>query len=127
MPLTQAAQNHKQTNPGGLANLLKLKFGAKVMLTVNIRIQYRQINGQTGSISHIEFAQGSVSKIYVKFSESGLKAMRSSYFDRQSSWFAIEKCETEIPIKTGSMSPSIKRFDFLLHQHGHLLFKSFKV
>ena len=51
------------------------------MLTVNIDIQYRQINGQTGSIDHIEFTQGSVSKIYVKLSESGLKAMRSSYFD----------------------------------------------
>ena len=31
---TQAAQNKKQTKPGGLKKLLKLKIGAKVMLTV---------------------------------------------------------------------------------------------
>ena len=30
------------------------------MLTVNLDIQGRLINGQTGNISHIEFAQGSV-------------------------------------------------------------------
>ena len=30
-----AAQNQKQTNTGGLAKLLKLKIGAKVMITVN--------------------------------------------------------------------------------------------
>ena len=35
---TQAAQNQNQTNTGGLAKLLKLKIGAKVMLIVNIDI-----------------------------------------------------------------------------------------
>ena len=62
MALIQAAQNQKQTK----ANLLKLKIGAKVMLAVNIDMQYLQMNGQTGNISHIEFAQGSVCKVYVK-------------------------------------------------------------
>ena len=61
------AQNQKQTNTGGLAMLLKLKIGAKVMLTVNIDIQDRLINDQTGIIGYIEFAQGSACKVYVKF------------------------------------------------------------
>ena len=56
----QAAQDQKQTNTGGLANLLNLKIGAEVMLTVNLDIQDRLINGQTGNISHIEFAHVSV-------------------------------------------------------------------
>ena len=43
-----AAQNQNQINTGGLAKLLKLKIGAKVMLTVNVDIQYRLINGQHG-------------------------------------------------------------------------------
>ena len=56
----QATQNQKQTNTGGLAKFLKFKTGAKVMLIVNLAIQDCQIKGQTGNISPIEFAQGSV-------------------------------------------------------------------
>ena len=86
------------------------------MLTVNIDIQDRLINGQTGIIRHIEFAQSSVRKVYVKFSDeqAGSKAMRSSYLGRKNSWVSIEKCETEISIKKGSASPSIKRTQFPL-------------
>ena len=69
LALKQVAQNQKQTNTGGLAMLLKLKIGAKVMLAVNIDIPYRLINDQTGIIRHIEFAQGSACKVYVKFSD----------------------------------------------------------
>ena len=35
----QAAQNQKQTNTASLAKFLKLKTGAKVMLTVNTDIR----------------------------------------------------------------------------------------
>ena len=51
------------------------------MLTVNKDIQDRLTNSQIGNTSHIEFAKGSVCKIYVKLSDeqAGLKAMRSSY------------------------------------------------
>ena len=62
-----------------------MKIGAKVMVTVNVDIKDRLINGQTENIKHIEFAQGSVQKVFVKFSDeqAGLKAIRSSYLDRQ--------------------------------------------
>ena len=79
------AQNQNQTNTGGLAKLLKLKIGAKVMLTVNVDIQDRLTNGQTGNVKHIEFVHGSIHKVYVNFSdeESGVRAMISSYLGRQ--------------------------------------------
>ena len=114
--MIEAAQNQKQTNKGGLANLLKLKIGTEVMLTVNVYIQDRLINDQTGNIEHIEFVQGTILKVYVKFfdEEAGTRAMRSSYLGRQNSWVTIEKCETEIPIKKGSASPSIKQAQFPL-------------
>ena len=48
-----------------------LKFGAKVMLTINTHINDRLIKGQTGIATHIEFAEGSVSKVYVRFSDNG--------------------------------------------------------
>ena len=78
LALIQAAQNQNQTNKGGLAKLPKLQIGAKVMLTVNIDIQDPLINGYTGIIRHIEFPQGSVCTVYVKFSDeqAGSKAMR---------------------------------------------------
>ena len=49
--------------------------------------------------------------LYVKFSDEkpGLKAMKLPYLDRQNSWVPIEKCETEISINKGSVSPSTKR------------------
>ena len=67
--------------------MLKLNVGAKVMLTVNLDIQDRLINDQTGNIRHIEFAQSTVYEICIKFSDekAGLKAMRSSYSGRKNS------------------------------------------
>ena len=61
-----------------------MKIGTKVTLTVNLDMQDRLINGQTGNIKHIKFVQGSVWKVYIKFSDEqvGLKAMRSSYLRR---------------------------------------------
>ena len=110
LPMILATWNQKQTDTGGLAKLLKLKIGAKVMLTVNVDIQDRLINGQTGNIEHIEYVQGTVHKVYVKFfdEQAGIRAMRSSCLGRQNYWVATEKCETEIPIRKGSASPSIK-------------------
>ena len=116
LTLIQAAQNQKQTNTAGLAKLVKLKIGAKMMLTVNIDMQDCLINGQIGSIRHIEFAQCSACKVYIKFSDeqAGSKAKRSSYLGRQNSWIPIEKYETEILIKKESASPSIKSTQFPL-------------
>ena len=39
-------QNQKKISAGGLTKLIKLKIGAKVILTVNIDMQDRLINGQ---------------------------------------------------------------------------------
>ena len=50
------------------------------MLTVNMDIQNRLINGQTRNIRHIKFAHAIARKVYVKFSNeyNGSKTMRSS-------------------------------------------------
>ena len=40
--------------------------------------------------------------------------MRSCYLGRENYWVPTEKCETEIPIKEGSASPSIKYTQFPL-------------
>ena len=71
------------------------------MLTVNVDIQDRLINGQTRNVKHTKFVQGSIHKVHVKFSDeqAGVKAMGSSYLGRQNFWVAIKKYETEIPVK----------------------------
>ena len=43
-----AAQNQKLTNTGGLAKILELKIGLKMILTVKIDIEDHFINGQIG-------------------------------------------------------------------------------
>ena len=71
--------------------MLKLKIGAKVKLTVNSDIQDRLINGQTGKISYIKFAQGIVQQVYVKLSDeqADLKKMRSCYLGREFLGFGV--------------------------------------
>ena len=71
------------------------------MVTVNIHIQDRLINNETGNITNIKFVQGKVRKVFLKFTDeqADLKAMKSFYLTIKNSWFLTKKCETEIPIK----------------------------
>ena len=48
--IISSAQNRKQTDTGSLAKCLELKKRVKVMITVNIDIQNRLINGQVGKV-----------------------------------------------------------------------------
>ena len=123
-----AAHYQKQINKGGLINLLHLKIGAIFMLTINIDIQDHSINFQVGKVFQIDSAQNSVRKVYVKFfdPQAGLKVMTARHLIRKHSLVKIEKIETEIPIKKGSTSPSIKRTYFFYPYHEHQLFKRSK-
>ena len=60
-----AAQNRKPSETGGLVKCLKLKLEAKVMLTVNLDVQDRLINGQIGVVKHLEIIEDKVSIIYI--------------------------------------------------------------
>ena len=95
------------------------------MLTVNIDIQDRLVNGQIRTFKHSEFAQDCAREVYVKIfdEQTGSKATRSSYLGRQNPWVAIEKFEAEISIKRASASPSIKHIQFplALTFNGHLV------
>ena len=79
------------------------------MLKVNIGIENCLIKSQKGIIRHIEFAQCSVHKVCLKFSDeqSGSKAMKSSSLGRQN-YEEKKKCEAKSSVKKGSSSPSIK-------------------
>ena len=44
---------HNQSQTGGLAQTLEIKTGARIMLTVNIDLQDRLVNGQLGTIKKL--------------------------------------------------------------------------
>ena len=82
-----AAQNRKQPETGDLAKLLTLKLESRVMLTVNIDIQDRLINGQI-----FEIADNAVSTIFIKFDdpEAGRKSVGENRFARQNNWVLVK-------------------------------------
>ena len=88
------------------------------MLTVNVDLQDRLVNGQLGTVKHIVLnSQNNVSKMYINFDDckAGLEKMNTDNFARQHLWFPIEKTTVDIRIKSNkSSSPVIKRTQFPL-------------
>ena len=111
-----SAQYRKQTDTGGLAKCLELKVGAKVMVTVNIDIKDRLINGQVGKVFGFKIVDNIINEVYIKFqgSQIGRRAIMNNQFTRANCVVRIEKCEADIPISKGSVSPCIKRTQFPL-------------
>ena len=95
--------------------MLQVKVDARVMLTVNIDIADRLINGQIGTVKHISFdLNRSLTKIYIKFDDSsaGRKKINSDTFARQNIWVPIENIA--IKVHMSESSPTIKRTQFPL-------------
>ena len=106
-----------QSQTCGLAKFLKIKINAKVMLTVNVDIEDRLINGQLGTVFHLKYnLQHMVHIIYIKFTDSnaGLRKMQQDHYARQNNVVPIEMVEGNIPLTVGSSSPSIIRTQFPL-------------
>ena len=112
------ALNRKQSETGGLARILHLKLEARVMLTCNIDIEDRLINGQIGTVRHIAVNnRACVEKIFIELDDNkaGCKMIRQDYLARQHNWVPIEKTEASIKIRSNkSTSPVIKRTQFPL-------------
>lgn len=106
-----------QSRTGGLAQILKIKVGARVMLTTNIDIEDRLINGQIGAVIRIKINNNSdVEKIYVKFDDNlaGLKKQNDT-FTRENCCVPILRSEAQIRLQSkNNSSPSIKRTQFPL-------------
>ena len=59
---------HNQSEMGGLASMLQIKLNARVMLTMNIDLQDRFVNGQLGTAKHIAINdQSNISKCKPNF------------------------------------------------------------
>ena len=73
------------------------------MLTVNVDLQDRLVNGQLEIVKHIVLnSQNNVSKIYINFNDckAGLKKINTDNSARQHLWVPIEKTTVDIRIKS---------------------------
>lgn len=110
-------QNAKLSETGGLPYNLEIKLGARIMITRNIDIDDKLINGIVGNIVRIMSRNGKVSAIYVKLDDetAGAKSMPSDHLTRGNRWVKIERVEASFNTKKRfSNSPAICRTQFPL-------------
>ena len=65
-----AIKQRKMSETGNLESQLKLKIGAQVMLTSNLDIDDRLVNGLVGTVKQIKYKNNEVSVVYVKFNDN---------------------------------------------------------
>ena len=100
---------------GGLAQTLELKKEARVMVTTNIDISDRLINGQLGSVFDFEYSGANITRIYLKLDDptAGLKAQSTNRFAIQHNVVPIERTVADIPLSRFS-GLYVKRTQFPL-------------
>ena len=110
----QKALNGSISDTGGLAKELRLKSSARVMITSNINIEDRLINGQMGTVFGFHYSgHGSLLTVYVKLDDSsaGLQTMRKDNYALINNVVPVNKIENNIYITSLSF---IKRVQFPL-------------
>ena len=95
--------------------MLKLKIDAQIMLTVNVNIEDRLVNGLVGKVMQFKVVN-EVTVIYVKFTNanSGLMTMQSDCLAHQQHWVPIRKHDVLLGLKKNKSQPCIKRTQFPL-------------
>ena len=108
-------KQRKRSETGNLAYLLKLKIAAQIMLTVNVNIEYRLVNGLVGAVMQFKVVN-EVIVIYVKFNDAnaGFMTMQSDSLARQQHWVPVRKHEVSLGLKENKSQPCIKRTQFPL-------------
>ena len=97
-------QDRKQSGADDLASLLELKITARVMLTTNINIENRLINGQMGTVKHIEIKENEVKTIYLELDDKCAGQIRMSGSD------VIAKNNKRVPVKREETSIYLSKY-----------------
>ena len=111
-----AIKQRKMSETGNLESQLKLKIGAQVMLTSNLDIDDRLVNGLVGTVKQIKYKNNEVSVVYVKFNDNnaGREAMQSDVTAQQHNWGPIKKHQALFCLRKNKQQPSVKRTQFPL-------------
>ena len=82
-----AIRTRKIGEMGNLEGILKIKIGAQVMLTSNVNIEDRLVNGLVGTVMKVQYDNENVKVIYICFNDqnAGLATMRSDIIGRKAS------------------------------------------
>uniref|UniRef100_A0A7M5V9S6 ATP-dependent DNA helicase n=2 Tax=Clytia hemisphaerica TaxID=252671 RepID=A0A7M5V9S6_9CNID len=89
-------ESAKARETGGLARELELKVGARILISKNIDITDRLVNGQVGTVMGFKFNSiNKISGIYVKLDDTkaGKKGSNLDQVCRENSWTLIERAE----------------------------------
>ena len=125
------AQNRKMSETGGLVSILKLKINARFILTTNVNIEDRLINGPMGTVKHTESRNKEVQTIYLELDDTCAGKLRMSGSDitaKNNKWVPIKREETSIfLIKYQTTSPAITRTQFPVVYPGHVQFTRCRV
>ncbi|MEO2221165.1 MAG: hypothetical protein ABGW55_06405, partial [Nitrosopumilus sp.] len=99
--------NKSQMSTGGLATTLKVGIESRVMITQNISVADRIVNGQVGKVVHVKVrnANSRPEKIYVKLDDemAGLEARRTDVYAMENN------C---VPIKESNITVFVDNFTF---------------
>jgi ATP-dependent exoDNAse (exonuclease V) alpha subunit len=108
-----------RSETGGLDTKILIKENARVMLTTNVDISDRLINGQLGTVIKVSVdnVSNKPSTIFVKFDDSnaGISAIRnsSSSFARENNLVPIKPVLARIKVRPGKpSSPEMQRLQF---------------
>ena len=82
---TETIRARKFGDTGNLASVLNLNVGPQVMLTINIDLEDRIVNGLVGKVMYLRYVNDEVKVINVKFNDhnAGQQAIQSDIFARQ--------------------------------------------
>ena len=105
-----------QSSTGDLARCLLLKEGARVMLTVNIDLSDRLVNGKLGTIDNIVFTESGISKMYLKFDDLlvGKQLVCSDFYSNTHQVVPINTTESHISLTRKNSLHMIRRTQFSL-------------
>ena len=109
-----SVREKKSSDTGGLLYKLDLKIECRVMLTSNVDIEDRLINGQIGTIKKFNVINGKVGSIFVKFDDetAGLKQRGNNRLN--SNYVSIEQTVSKFNITKRKSSGVVTRTQFPL-------------
>ena len=86
------------------------------MLTSNLDIDDRLVNGLVGTVKQIKYKNNEVSVVYVKFDNNngGKETMQSDVTARQHKWVPIKRHQALFGIRKNKQQTSVKRIQFSL-------------